>query len=51
MFTPTIVKAIRYLRESGARKNKQDLAAIIEEREEYINKALEKLVAADLVSP
>lgn len=49
MFTPTIVKLVRCLQDSQARRTKQDLAAIIDEKPEYVNKAVEKLVALGLV--
>jgi hypothetical protein len=44
-----MVKALKYLKESRARKQKEEIASIINEKQEYVNKALEKLVAIGVV--
>src|SRR4030042_1524155 len=45
MFTPTIIKMLKYFRDTNAKKTKEDLAVIIGESPEYVNKALEKVIA------
>ncbi len=50
MFTPTIIKVLKYLKDTGAKKTKEELATIIEEELEYVNKALERLVTINVVT-
>ena len=50
MFTPAVVKVIKYLKDTGAKKNQEELANIIDEPPEYVNKALERLIAIDVVT-
>jgi len=50
MFTPTIVKLVRYLKDTGAKKTQGELATIIDEPLEYVNKALGRLIAIDVVA-
>jgi len=50
MFTPAIVKLVRYLKDTGARKTQEELATIIDEPLEYVNKALGRLIAIDVVT-
>jgi hypothetical protein len=51
MFTPTIIKVLKYLRDTKAKKTKEEIAVIIGESPEYVNKALEKLIAVNVVVP
>ena len=50
MFTPTVVKLLKHLKDNQVRNTKEQLVTIIEEEEQYVNKALEKLVATNIVS-
>ena len=49
MFTPTILNLLEYLKNSQARKTREELSLIINESPKYVNKALEKLQAMDMV--
>jgi hypothetical protein len=49
MLTPAIIKISKYLKDSGEGRSKEQLATIINEEQEYVNKALERLAAADVV--
>lgn len=50
MFVPTIVKVLNYLKGVKAKKTKEELFISIDEPQEYVNKALEKLIAIDIVA-
>lgn len=50
MFTPTIIKILKYLRDSKERRTVEELAIIIDESPDYVTKALEKMIAVDLVA-
>lgn len=50
MFTPTIVKVLNYLKDTKVKKTKEELSISIDEPQEYVNKALEKLIAIDVVT-
>jgi hypothetical protein len=50
MFTPAVVKVIKYLKDTGAKKTQEELATIIDEPLEYVNKALGKLIAINVVT-
>jgi len=50
MFTPAIVKLVNYLKDTGAKKTQEELATIIDEPLEYVNKALGRLTAIDVVT-
>ena len=49
MFTPTIAKIITYLRDTKIPKTNVELASIIDEEQQYVNKALERLMATDII--
>ena len=49
MFTPTIIKILKYLKDTKAKKTKEELSIIIGESPDYVNKALEKLIAVNIV--
>jgi len=49
MFTPTSIKVLNHLKDSKEKASPNQLAIIIDEGQEHVNKALEKLVAADVV--
>ena len=50
MFTPTILNLLEYLRNSQAERTGEELSSIINESPKYVNKALERLVAMDMVT-
>lgn len=50
MFTPTIVKLLEYLRDSKEKASPYDLALIINEEQEYVNKALIRLLTVGILS-
>ncbi len=50
MFTPTVVKLLKHLRDNRASNTKEELASIIGEEQHYVDKALERLVAIDIVN-
>ena len=50
MFMPTIAKVLRYLKDTRAKKTQKELAIIIDEPEESVNKALERLIAIDVIA-
>lgn len=45
MFTPSMVKIVRYLRENQVCKTREEIASIIQEKPEYVNAALDRLIA------
>jgi hypothetical protein len=49
MFTPAIIKILKYLKENRLRRTKEELALVTEEAPEYINQALAALDTAGLV--
>jgi len=50
MFTPNIVKVVKYLKDTRAKEAQEEFATIIDELPEYVNKALERLIAIDVVT-
>lgn len=50
MFTPAITKVLKYLRENPTKKTKEQISSIIGEKQEYVNRALDKLVAIKVVA-
>jgi len=50
MSTPAIIKIVRCLKNSPVEKTEEDIATIIGEPPEYVKKALEKLMAMDVVT-
>jgi hypothetical protein len=49
MFTPAIVKILKYLKESQLKRTEEEMAFIIAEAPEYVNRALTALDAAGIV--
>jgi len=50
MLAAAIIKTVEYLKDTGVKKTREELDAIINEPPEYVNKALEKLIAIDVVT-
>lgn len=50
MFTPNIIKILKYLKDTGEKKTGEELAVIAKDTPEQVSKSLEKLISLGLIT-